>query len=71
MNRIALPISLAALALLAACGATSHEVVNMRDGTMRATTSAEAAAYCRANGGTLQVTGKAPAETGVYFRCER
>ncbi|MDM0015009.1 hypothetical protein QTH87_21365 [Variovorax sp. J22P168] len=71
MNRIALPLALVVLGLLSACGAPSHEVLRMRDGSMRAGTSAEAAEYCRQNGGRVQVTGKAPAESGVFFRCDR
>ena len=57
--------------VLAGCGAPSHEVVRMSDGVLRATTSNEAAGYCRKDGASLQVIGKAPAETGVLFRCER
>lgn len=55
---------------LAGCGAPSHEVVRMKDGVMRATTYAEATSYCQKDRLTLQVIGKAPAETGVLFRCE-
>lgn len=68
MNR-RLSFLLLAMAL-AGCGAPSNEVVRMKDGVMRATTSAEAASYCRKDRLTLQVIGKAPAETGVLFRCE-
>ncbi|MDM0022006.1 lipoprotein [Variovorax saccharolyticus] len=69
MKRLTFPIFLAAA--LAGCGAPSHEVVRMNDGVMRATTSAEAAAYCQKDRSSLRMIGKAPAETGVLFRCER
>lgn len=67
---IRLPLILLALSL-AACGAPSNEVVRLNDGVMRATTSAEAASYCQKDRSTLRMIGKAPAETGVLFRCER
>lgn len=67
-----LPLLLVAQAVaLAACGAPSNEVVRLNDGVMRATTSAEAASYCQKDRSALRVIGKAPAETGVLFRCER
>ena len=68
MNRPALIVLAAALA---GCGAMPHEVVPLKDGVMRATTTAEAASYCQKDRSTLHVIGKAPAETGVLFRCER
>lgn len=68
MNRLALLLLAVALA---GCGATSHEVVPLKDGVMRATTSSEAASYCQKDRSTLRVIGKAPAETGVLFRCDR
>ena len=42
----------------------------MRDGTLRATTYIQAAEYCRKKNATATAVGKAPAETGVIFRCE-
>ena len=68
MNRLSILFLAAALA---GCGAPSHEVVRMNDGVLRATTSAQAAAYCQKDRSTLRVIGKAPAESGVLFRCER
>ena len=55
---------------LAGCASPSYEVVRMRDGVLRASTSVEAAAYCKKDGSTLKMIGKAPAETGVLFRCD-
>ena len=69
MNR--LTFLLLRAAALAGCGVPAHEVVRMNDGVMRATTSVEAAAYCQKDRSSLRVIGKAPAETGVLFRCER
>ncbi len=68
MNRIAFLLSALALA---ACAMPSNEVVPMGDGVMRATTSAEAAAYCQKDRTSLRMVGKAPAEGGVLFRCDR
>ncbi|MDM0035202.1 hypothetical protein QTI33_23915 [Variovorax sp. J22P271] len=68
MNRLLL---LTLAIALAGCGAPSHEVVRTRDGVLRATTTAEAAAYCQKDRTTLRVVGKAPAESGVLFVCDR
>ncbi|MGO4395347.1 hypothetical protein AB4Z46_28730 [Variovorax sp. M-6] len=43
----------------------------MSDGVLRATTSSQAAAYCQKDRSTLRMLGKAPAESGILFRCER
>lgn len=67
MNR--LPVLLSA-AVLAGCATPSYEVVRVGDGMLRATTHSEAAAYCSKDRLNLRVLGKAPAETGVLFRCE-
>lgn len=63
-------IALIAFALaVAGCGTLPNEVVPLRDGMLRATTYAGAATYCQQRGSTAQMLGKAPAETGVLFRC--
>ena len=68
MNRIAL---IAFASALTACGTLPNEVVPMRDGTLRAATYVSAATYCQQRGSTARVLGKAPAETGVLFLCEK
>ena len=68
MNRLLL---LTLAIALAGCGVPSNEVVRMRDGVLRATTTADAAAYCQKDRTTLRVVGKAPAESGVLFVCDR
>jgi starvation-inducible outer membrane lipoprotein len=68
MNRLLL-LSLAIA--LSGCGAPPNEVVRTRDGVLRATTTAQAAAYCQKDRLTLRVMGKAPAESGVLFVCDR
>ena len=68
MNRLSL---LSFAIALAGCGAPSNEVVRMKDGVLRATTTAEAAAYCQQDRTSLRVVGKAPAESGVLFVCDR
>ncbi|MDM0072201.1 hypothetical protein [Variovorax sp. J31P207] len=68
MNRLSfLTLAIA----LAGCGAPSNEVIRTRDGVLRATTTVEAAAYCQKDRTTLRVVGKAPAESGVLFVCDR
>lgn len=69
MNRLPL-LTFAIATALAGCGAPSNEVVRMKDGVMRATTTAEAASYCQKDRTTLRVVGKAPAEGGVLFVCD-
>lgn len=59
-----------AVLLLAACGLPGNEVISFKDGVMRATTPNEAADYCHAKGSSAHMVGKAPAETGVLFRCD-
>lgn len=61
-----LPFSL----IIAGCGVPPNQVVPMRDGVLRATTYVQAADHCREKGTTAKMLGKAPAETGVLFRCE-
>lgn len=68
MNRLVL--SFLALAL-GGCATPPNEVIRMSDGVLRATTSAQAAAHCEKDRSTLRMLGKAPAESGVLFRCER
>jgi hypothetical protein len=67
MKRIALTTFVLAIA---GCGSLPNEVVPLRDGMLRATTYAGAAAHCQEKGSTARMLGKAPAETGVLFRCE-
>ena len=68
MNRLAfLFVALAQ----AGCATPPNEVVRMSDGVLRATTSSQAAAYCQKDRSTLRMLGKAPAESGILFRCER
>ena len=68
MNRLLL-LSLAIA--LSGCGAPPNEVFRTRDGVLQATTTAQAAAYCQKDRLTLRVMGKAPAESGVLFVCDR
>jgi starvation-inducible outer membrane lipoprotein len=56
---------------LSGCGAPPNEVFRTRDGVLQATTTAQAAAYCQKDRTTLRVVGKAPAESGVLFVCDR
>lgn len=68
MNRLLLlTLSIA----LAGCDALPNEVVRTGDGVLRATTTVQAAAYCQKDRLTLRVMGKAPAESGVLFVCDR
>jgi hypothetical protein len=64
--RILLPLTLA----IAGCSTLPTDVVHLRDGTLRASASVEAANYCRSLNKSTVWLGKAPAETGVFFRCE-
>jgi len=67
MNRFAfLPLVLA----IGGCGTPNNEVIPYKDGILRATTYNEATDYCRNKGSTEHLLGKAPAETGVLFKCE-
>jgi starvation-inducible outer membrane lipoprotein len=68
MNRLSL---LTFAVALAGCGAPPNEVFRTRDGVLQATTTAQAAAYCQKDRSTLRVMGKAPAESGVLFVCDR
>jgi putative hemolysin len=63
--RTLLPLILA----IAGCS-TPNEVVRVREGVLRAPTSADASNYCREKGSTARMLGKAPAEAGALFRCE-
>jgi hypothetical protein len=56
---------------IAGCANPPPEVVSMGDGLLRGTTSQDALAYCSRTGMSLRMVGKAPAESGVLFRCER
>lgn len=67
MNRLSFLLLAAALA---GCGVPAYEVVRMQDGVLRAPNSAAAASYCQKDRLSLKAIGKAPAETGVLFRCE-
>jgi hypothetical protein len=55
--------------VLAGCGTAAHEVVTYPDGRTRTPTTADAVGYCRDKGLTAQILDRAPAETGVMFRC--
>jgi hypothetical protein len=63
-----LTLSLLALAS-AGCSTPSNEVVKFADGRLRAPTYVEAGDYCKAQGTTARMLGRAPGETGVMFRC--
>jgi hypothetical protein len=54
---------------LAGCGTAAHEVVTYPNGTTRTPTTADAVGYCRDKGLTAQILDRAPAQTGVMFRC--
>jgi len=67
MNRfVFLPLALA----VAGCGTPPNEVIRLRDGVMRATTYVQASDYCQKSGSSARMLGKAPAESGVLFRCD-
>ncbi|MEJ7686575.1 MAG: hypothetical protein WKG52_06020 [Variovorax sp.] len=56
--------------VLAGCGIPPNQAVPVRDGVLRAPTYADAIAHCERAGATATMLGKAPAESGVLFRCE-
>jgi hypothetical protein len=58
------------LVLVIAGCSTPTEVIRVREGVLRGPTSADASNYCRAQGSTARMLGKAPAEAGILFRCE-
>lgn len=63
--RTLLPLVLA----LAGCS-TPTEVIRVREGVLRAPTTADASTYCREQRKAVQPLGKAPAEAGILFRCD-
>jgi hypothetical protein len=56
--------------LVAACGTPPNEVVQQRDGSLRAPTYQQATAHCDKTRTSMVTLGRAPAEQGVLFRCE-
>jgi len=62
-------VTLSALLLLGACGVPNNEVIPFKDGILRATTPNEANDYCAARRLDVHIVGRAPAESGVLFRC--
>lgn len=65
--------SLPPLALLAAavagCSVPPNQVVSLRDGVLRAPSYVQADDHCRERNATPKWLGRAPAESGVLFRC--
>jgi len=55
---------------LAGCGVVPNDVIQLRDGNLRASSYNEAGTYCEKKQLTARMLRKAPAESGVDFRCE-
>ncbi|MEJ8848342.1 hypothetical protein [Variovorax rhizosphaerae] len=55
---------------LAGCGVVPNDVVHLRNGNLRASSYNEAGTYCENKQLTARYLAKAPAESGVDFRCE-
>mgnify|MGYP001614825126 CR=1 FL=1 len=68
MTRFLTLCLLAAPLALTACG-TSYEVVPMPGGKLRASSAAEAGAYCAKDGGRARMLGMAPGNIEVMFEC--
>jgi len=66
---LALLSILCALAI-AGCSTPPNEVMQFREGVLRATTYTQAQLYCDNKNQTPRWLGKAPAESGVLFRCD-
>lgn len=64
-----LPLASLATAALAGCAVPPNQVVPQRDGVLRATTYVQADDYCRERNASPKWLGRAPAESGVLFRC--
>ena len=58
-----------ALLVLAGCSTPPNEVMQVREGVLRATTYVQASDYCDARDKTPRWLGRAPAEQGVLFQC--
>jgi len=56
--------------VVAGCGTPPNEVVQQRDGLLRAPTHQQASAHCAKTGTEMISKGRAQAEQGVLFRCE-
>lgn len=71
MNWRILSLPLALLAVATGCSAPPNQVVQFRDGALRAPTYVQATDYCSARDATPKWLGRAPAESGVLFQCTR
>jgi hypothetical protein len=55
---------------LAGCGVVPNDVIQMRDGNLRASSYNGAATYCEKKQLNAVNLRKAPGDSGVDFRCE-
>lgn len=63
-----LPLSFFVLAI-AGCSTPPNEVIELRDGVLRATTYTQGQYYCDQRRLTPRWLGNAPAQTGILFQC--
>jgi len=63
-------LALGAALAVAGCSTPPNEVMQFREGVLRATTYTLTQSYCDQRSQSPRWLGKAPAESGVLFRCE-
>jgi len=61
-----LPLAL----VVAGCSTPPNEVIQFREGVLRAPTYTQATAHCQGKGARPLWLGNAPAQSGILFRCE-
>ncbi|MGJ7529788.1 hypothetical protein ACSFB7_29020 [Variovorax sp. GB1P17] len=62
-------LPLALVITITGCSTAPNEVMQVREGVLRAVTYVQAADYCDARSQTPRWLGKAPAEQGILFQC--